>query len=379
MKYPHLSKRNFLVGFLIAGSVALSLLYLSKHLSEHLFPTLKTTLQITARIDRTDSQKILWSPDGRYIAFDGRPPRSRTTNFEITVWDNVEKRIVATTPRAFTGNYFSMGFVPESLEIAFPVPTKNGAQEKNAFGIWDWRTQAGLRLFKGPYEGSNANANVAHNIALTPDRKSAVVFFGNNRRGGVVAAYDLSSQEQRIVHKIEYNGITALAVSPDGRLLALGSYNGDLSLIRLNVEEPPIIIKAHGGILTGLAFSPDARLLATGGNEGQPAESGETDGKIAQTAPHTIRLWDLEMQKEVRSYEGPASTRINDLVWSPDGRFIASAESNGTVRLLDATSSKNAEIIARFPKYAFTVAFSPDSKMLAVGGDAPTAIIQLEK
>lgn len=130
MKYPHISKRNFLVGFLIAGSVALSLLYLSKHLSEHLFPTLKITLQITARIDRTDSQKILWSPDGRYIAFDGRPPRSRTTNFEITVWDNVEKRIVATTPRAFTGNYFSMGFVPESLEIAFPVPTKNGAQEK---------------------------------------------------------------------------------------------------------------------------------------------------------------------------------------------------------------------------------------------------------
>ncbi len=59
--------------------------------------------------------------------------------------------------------------------------------------------------------------------------------------------------------------------------------------------------------------------------------------------------------------------KLWDVVYSPDGKLIATASADGTARLWDATTGNALEVI-HLDGAAEAVAFSPDSKLLAVGG-----------
>jgi WD40 repeat protein len=76
-----------------------------------------------------------------------------------------------------------------------------------------------------------------------------------------------------------HNGVTALAFSPDGKLLATAGINGTVRLWNTATRQPigaPIQTGAHNGV-TALAFSPDGKLLASTGANG------------------TVRLWQVSL------------------------------------------------------------------------------------
>src|SRR2546421_642469 len=75
------------------------------------------------------------------------------------------------------------------------------------------------------------------------------------------------------------------------------------------------------GELNQIAFSRDDKLLA----------SGSTD--------KTVKLWDAETGKELRSLAGH-SARVMSVAFSPDGKRLASAGHDGTVRIWDAASGE---------------------------------------
>jgi RNA polymerase sigma factor (sigma-70 family) len=107
----------------------------------------------------------------------------------------------------------------------------------------------------------------------------------------------------------------------------------------------------HPGDRTA-ALSPDRRALASAGSDG------------------TIRLWDVAAGTELRRLTGHDG-RVRLLAFGPEGKVLASAGRDNTVRLWDAAGGKE---LRRFASNGQDLAFSPDGRLFAWVGIDPAAL-----
>src|SRR5687768_2346943 len=86
--------------------------------------------------------------------------------------------------------------------------------------------------------------------------------------------------------------------------------------------QPIAVLKGHGRGVSKVAFSRDGKLLASGGTD------------------NTIKIWDVASRNEVRTLTGHTSG-IESMDFTPDGRLLASASEDGSTFLWDTKSGEH--------------------------------------
>lgn len=183
-------------------------------------------------------------------------------------------------------------------------------------------------------------------IAFSPDGKlAAAAAIDINKPVSKVKFWDMKSGTDK---EVGFSGFhSAAAVSPNVDLVALAS-DDEIGLWDTSRAAIVRTLKGHCSIIGAVVFSPDGKFIAS-------APGQEIGGSIT--------VWDPATGTTLQSLTGQ-SERIHSLEFSPDSRTLASASQDKTVMLWDTANGVALRVLLH-PHPVTTLVFSPDGMVLA--------------
>ncbi len=142
--------------------------------------------------------------------------------------------------------------------------------------------------------------------------------------------------------------VDSVVFSPDGKLVASASWDKTIKLWNVETGKEIKSLIGHTSLVGSIAFSPDGKNLAS------------------ESLDNSIKLWNVETGKEVKSFAG-YNESFHSIAFSPDGKILASGSSDKTVKLWDVETGEEIKSLKGHTSEVWTVAFSPDRKLLASG------------
>jgi WD40 repeat protein len=172
---------------------------------------------------------------------------------------------------------------------------------------------------------------------------------------GMIGFWDLTSNQPLPPLKAHFFPIWSLAFSPDGLTLASGSGDGTVGLWSLDHRHSDALLVGHSFPVWSVAFSPDGLTLATGSED------------------KTIKLWWLEIGQELVTFLGHTGT-AESLVFSPNGKILVSASQDQTLKLWQISpnlqvgnQSDPIQTLTGHTGGIGTVAYSPSEDLIVSG------------
>ncbi|MEO6024842.1 MAG: hypothetical protein ABIP64_17365, partial [Burkholderiales bacterium] len=292
---------------------------------------------------------LVFSADGTLLAMLGQDTR-------IALWNVAESRL----------RKVLVGHRDIVASVAFAADRKSVASIAKDGQLIVWDLETGLQRYainasprrQSPSTVIRSGDTTQPSLALTMQSTIPVVVdasTGTVPEATVVAADTVTrnaatNRGKKKHRKHHWEGVTALAVSPDGTLLGGVSSTGKIELRYAATGATRIVIpRKFAAAVSGVAFSADSRRLLSVGQDTE------------------VHSWDVVSGNEsltLRGHEHP----IRAIAASPSGDLLASAGEDTRIMLWDGVTGKLMKILSGHVDFVNGLAFSPNGKLLASGG-----------
>jgi WD40 repeat protein len=271
---------------------------------------------------------IAFSPDGKILASGGHDNR-------IRFWDpDTGKELMS-----LEGHSGLVNCVAFSRDVAVLA---SGSQDKD---ICLWDTLSGKE--KCRFQG---HIGPVECLALSPDGKT----LASSCLGESLRLWDTQTGKQISSTSVpESSNVGAMVFTPDSNQLALsGHVDPRIKLVGLADGKIVRTFEGHKDWVSGLALSSDGKTLY----------STSWDG--------SLRVWDVSSSKELRRWDHP-NVGIRCMALAPDEKSLAYGTDDGMVHIRDLASNKDRVTPWKAARcFVLSIAFSPDSKRVAVVSDS---------
>lgn len=180
---------------------------------------------------------------------------------------------------------------------------------------------------------------------------------GNIFPGSTVEIWDAKSVE--LVRRLPNQGsqVRSSSWSPDDRLLATRTWDGMVCLWEVEPKQPRPEFVGHGSGIIELSWNADGRRFATAGIDG------------------TVQIWDVQSKQQLHQFAGHEHAQLRGVDWHPQANRLASIDNNG-IALIWEWDGDNSRQIGKLTTSNIGVPFldivwSPDGTQIATAERAP--------
>jgi len=169
---------------------------------------------------------------------------------------------------------------------------------------------------------------------------------------GTIHFWCVSSRKQTEAIRWSNTRVTSLAISNDGRLLAIGGWSQDQKNVRiLETSKDRKEILLEGYRINSIAFSPDDRFLF----------ASDSDG--------TVRIWNVKNWSRVQKIEANGANCI--VAVSPNIEHITAAitvgEWSNEIAIWDMPQLRQTHLLKNAKRCINCMTFSPNGRLIALG------------
>jgi len=312
---------------------------------------------------------VRFSPNGRFLI-------SGSSDGSIQFWDIQQNKLITILKRPEdsilsiifrNGKIFVSGAKGKTIELS-------GIQKQQLLNplkgyqdqvLWFIFSPNGQILASGPFY---KNFNKIQQFFVTlKDKVSYVTPFYISLNGKILSIEtewwnnnainlrDIQTQQLIATLKGHQDQISSIDFSPNGKILASGSFNNTIKLWNIQTQQLITTLKGHQDQISSINFSPNGKILASGSFD------------------NTIKLWNIQTQQLIATLKGHQD-QISSVHFSPNGKILAAGALNNTIELWDI---QNRQLITTLKGQRddfglYLVDFFPNGKILTSGSKDKT-------
>src|SRR5262245_8199247 len=306
----------------------------------------------------------------REVAFDASGERvlSGDQNGKVYLWD-AEGDLATTELRLHRDAVSDLAFDPSGKRLA-------SASEDHELVVWDAATGEPLRRLRG-------HTGMVNSVVFSSDGRS--ILSGSQDKS--VILWDAETGSRQRMYGPFDKWVEAIAMTPDGSRVIVAPGEKKVRILDAVTTEVLHELPGYQYPAEALALTPDGTRLASVGREfkvwdlhgslEQPlfdkkvrntAVVFSPDGKRIATATSNglLQLWDAQTCEWLIEQQDQLQ-RMHALVYTPDSKRLVTASEDGLVQVRDATSGETLLTLRESKVAVLALAFSPDGARLATG------------